>query len=193
MVTLRIFHPIEIGADTAVNNYNFPVLSSGWLPLKRSSPAHAVQLASILGQIDGTPHVVASVFVGYDGQLITSALAYDQRVVIFSLSMYINTINAVLHLGHHCLHQLVCSTDCGYLIVADFKGAILIVTTDCHETDSFIAVERSSCTHLNGSVNAALSAPFKSAPRMHHGDTHHRTDTLLSHGIWSASQSHAVS
>ena len=121
----------------------------GWLPLKKSSPEYAAHRVSIFNQIDSLPGVTGSIFVGYDGSLVTSSLAHDTSKVIFSLALYISTSNAAKQLGHQHLHQLVFLTNCGFLIVADFRGGILIVVTNSQETECLLAVERTICTNLD--------------------------------------------
>ncbi len=106
----------------------------------------ADEINKLLNHIATQPGVVGSVIVGHDGILIASNLPSDvdpESVGIWSLGIYVNTLNSTKKLGHNHLHQLVARSRFGYLVVADFGGGILVTVSNGQETDKLIPLMRS--------------------------------------------------
>lgn len=104
------------------------------------------EINRLLEHIANQPGVVGSVIVGHDGILIANSLPKEQdpeTIGIFSLGIYINTTNTSKKMGHNHLHQLVCRTAIGYLVIADFGGGILVTVSNALETDKLIPLMRS--------------------------------------------------
>jgi predicted regulator of Ras-like GTPase activity (Roadblock/LC7/MglB family) len=106
----------------------------------------ADEINKLLNHIATQPGVVGSVIVGHDGILIASNLPPEvdpESVGIWSLGIYVNTLNSTKKLGHNHLHQLVARSRMGYLVVADFGGGILVTVSNGQETDKLIPLMRS--------------------------------------------------
>jgi predicted regulator of Ras-like GTPase activity (Roadblock/LC7/MglB family) len=103
------------------------------------------EINRLLEHIASQPGVVGSVIVGHDGILIANSLPKEhdpETIGILSLGIYINTTNTSKKMGHNYLHQLVCRTHHGYLVIADFGGGILVTVSNAHETEKLIPLMR---------------------------------------------------
>lgn len=106
----------------------------------------AQELQTLLQHIGQQPSVVGSVIVGHDGILIANSLPQDydpESIGVWALGIYLNTDTTVRKMGHNHVHQAVCRTPRGYLIIADFGGGILVTVSDGPETDRLIPLMRS--------------------------------------------------
>ena len=106
----------------------------------------AQELQSLLKHIGTQPGVVGSVIVGHDGILIANSMPKDvdpESIGVWALAVYLNTDNSIKKLGHNNIHQVVCRTPRGYLIIADFGGGILVTIADGSETEMLIPLMRS--------------------------------------------------
>jgi predicted regulator of Ras-like GTPase activity (Roadblock/LC7/MglB family) len=104
------------------------------------------EINRLLAHIATQPGVVGSVIVGHDGILIASSLPKEldpETIGILSLGIYINTTNSTKKMLHNHLHQLVCRTHVGYLVIADFGGGILITVSNEIQTEKLIPLMRS--------------------------------------------------
>ncbi len=104
------------------------------------------EINRLLEHIATQPGVVGSVIVGHDGILIANSLPREhdpETIGILSLGIYINTTNSTKKIGHNHLHQLVCRTQAGYLVIADFGGGILVTVSNALDTDKLIPLMRS--------------------------------------------------
>jgi len=106
----------------------------------------AQELQNLLAHIQQQPGVVGSVIVGHDGILIANSMPQDlesESIGIWALGVYLNTDTVIKKMGHKHVHQAVCRTPRGYLIIADFGGGILVTLSDGPETEKLIPLMRS--------------------------------------------------
>jgi predicted regulator of Ras-like GTPase activity (Roadblock/LC7/MglB family) len=106
----------------------------------------AQELQNLLSHIQQQPGVVGSVIVGHDGILIANSMPQDleaESIGVWALGVYLNTDTTIKRMGHNHVHQAVCRTPRGYLIIADFGGGILVTLSDGAETERLIPLMRS--------------------------------------------------
>ena len=106
----------------------------------------AQELQNLLTHIQQIPGVVGSVIVGHDGILIANSMPQDieaESIGVWALGVYFNTDGVIKKMGHNHVHQAVCRTPRGYLIIADFGGGILVTLSDGPETERLIPLMRS--------------------------------------------------
>lgn len=99
------------------------------------------EINRLLKHIATQPGVVGSVIVGHDGVLIGNNLPEHldaASIGIWSMAIYVNTINISKNLGHNYVHQVVQRTEHGSMIIAAFGGGILVTLSNAHETENLI-------------------------------------------------------
>lgn len=68
-----------------------------------------------------------------DGQVIESAMASDtdvEQLAVWALGLYMNTEHVVQKLGNKRIHQTLCLTDQGYVLVSDCGLGVLVQFAD---------------------------------------------------------------
>lgn len=106
----------------------------------------AQELQTLLHTIGQQSGVVGSVIVGHDGILIANTMPQTvdpESVGVWALGIYLNTDGVVKKMGHNHIHQVVCRTPIGYLIIADFGGGILVTVTEGSQTELLMPLMRS--------------------------------------------------
>ena len=106
----------------------------------------AQELQTLLHTIGQQAGVVGSVIVGHDGILIANTMPQTvdpESVGVWALGIYLNTDGVVKKMGHNHIHQVVCRTPIGYLIIADFGGGILVTVTEGSQTELLMPLMRS--------------------------------------------------
>jgi len=107
-----------------------PALPSSEEPGKTDEPE---RFSRILDTLITEPGVIGALIVGLDGTLVADKLPpeYDRETIgIMSLGVYINTVNSAKKLGQNHLHQMVCQTKMGCLVIANLGDVLLITVSD---------------------------------------------------------------
>jgi predicted regulator of Ras-like GTPase activity (Roadblock/LC7/MglB family) len=106
----------------------------------------AQELQTLLHHIGTQETVVGSVIVGHDGLLIANTMPPDidaESIGVWALGVYMSTEMVIKKMGQDRVHQIVCRTPKGYVIIADFGGGLLVTVSDGKDTDTLIPLMRS--------------------------------------------------
>ena len=66
-----------------------------------------------------------------------------ESIGVWALGVYMSTEMVIKKMGQDRVHQIVCRTPKGYVIIADFGGGLLVTVSDGKDTDTLIPLMRS--------------------------------------------------
>jgi predicted regulator of Ras-like GTPase activity (Roadblock/LC7/MglB family) len=85
------------------------------------------------------------VIIGTDGVLVASNIPSEQKTENVGI-IYNNAADAVKRMGYDRLHQLVCRTDQGFVVVYNLDDCVLATISNAHESKSLMRLMSSQIT-----------------------------------------------
>jgi predicted regulator of Ras-like GTPase activity (Roadblock/LC7/MglB family) len=104
------------------------------------------EIRRLLTYVSKEAGVQGSVIVGHDGVIFDHDLPkqFDAPdIALIALDMFRNTRESGRQAGHDKLHQLICRTMTGYVVIADFGGGLLVTLSRLTQTKNLISLMRS--------------------------------------------------
>ncbi len=98
-------------------------------------------------QLAAQPGVLGSVIFESDGIIVASNMASEQNPENICI-IYKSAADTVSKMGHNRLHQMVCRTDLGFLVIYNFGDGFLATTSNALESKSLMRLMSSQITLL---------------------------------------------
>lgn len=98
----------------------------------------------LLSHISSQRGVQGSVIVGYDGLVFAHNLPDELNpasIGVLALAIFSN-VGSTKGMGYNKLHQLVCRTQSGYVVIADFGNGFLVSLSNISEAKNLIPLMR---------------------------------------------------
>lgn len=101
-------------------------------------------IRELLSHISAQCDVQGSVIVGHDGAVLAHNLPDELNPASIGLLArgIFSNVGSTKGMGYNKLHQMVCRTQNGYVVIADFGNGFLVTLSDISETENLIPLMR---------------------------------------------------